>query len=533
MKTPSFRQRNAWLHTWAGLLLGWLLYAVFLTGSLSYFHEEISLWMTPEQHGSHPEADAPLKALASLQRLAPEASQWTINLPSSRSSSLSVQWLNPGQAPGKGAGQSTTLDANSGEALSLRDTKGGNFLYRFHFELTGMPRIWGRWIVGFAAMCMLIALISGIIIHKKIFKEFFTFRPAKEQRSWLDAHCATSVLALPFHLMITYSGLVLLMLILMPWGVQSAYQGNTQQYFAESGLRSGGPGRGGREGEGKAPAPQAAPLVDIAPLLAQAEQRWTRGIGSIQISQPGTEKAVIELREHRGDSLIDRAATERLRFNGVTGEPLKSPPEAEINGSAATYNVLSSLHMLRFAGQEVRWIFFFSGLLGTAMVATGLIFWSAKRLERDPRHFGHRLVEVLNVGSIVGLPIAIAVYFWANRLLPVGLEGRADLEVQYFLMAWGLCLLHPWVRRYKQAWIEQLAVAALLFLCLPLFNFSLPNSHLLSTLLHGQWLLASTDLSLIAFGALFGLAAWKLAKRRPATLPNAQPSNTQPPEATL
>lgn len=33
MKPLGFRQANAWLHTWTGLLLGWLLYAVFLTGT--------------------------------------------------------------------------------------------------------------------------------------------------------------------------------------------------------------------------------------------------------------------------------------------------------------------------------------------------------------------------------------------------------------------------------------------------------------------------------------------------------------------
>lgn len=40
MKALGFRQANAWLHTWAGLLLGWLLYAVFLTGTLSFFRKK-------------------------------------------------------------------------------------------------------------------------------------------------------------------------------------------------------------------------------------------------------------------------------------------------------------------------------------------------------------------------------------------------------------------------------------------------------------------------------------------------------------
>lgn len=81
---------------------------------------------------------------------------------------------------------------------------------------SNQPRDLGIWTIGLAAMAMLVALISGIVIHKKFFKDFFTFRPAKGQRSWLDAHNATAVLVLPFHLMITYTGLVIFYLIYMP-----------------------------------------------------------------------------------------------------------------------------------------------------------------------------------------------------------------------------------------------------------------------------------------------------------------------------
>lgn len=46
--TGHFRQSMNWLHTWAGLVLGWLLYFMFLTGTLGYFDEEIDRWMKPE-----------------------------------------------------------------------------------------------------------------------------------------------------------------------------------------------------------------------------------------------------------------------------------------------------------------------------------------------------------------------------------------------------------------------------------------------------------------------------------------------------
>lgn len=97
---------------------------------------------------------------------------------------------------------------------------GGDFFYRFHFQFHHLPITWGRCLAGLAAMFMLVGIISGIITHKKIFADFFTFRWGKGQRSWLDAHNGLSVLALPFHLMITYTGLVTLMALYMPWGQQ-------------------------------------------------------------------------------------------------------------------------------------------------------------------------------------------------------------------------------------------------------------------------------------------------------------------------
>ncbi|MBB3103850.1 PepSY-associated TM helix domain-containing protein [Azomonas macrocytogenes] len=508
MKALGFRQANSWLHTWVGLLLAWLLYSIFLTGTLSFFQSEITLWMKPELHGSQPDANTPLRALQAMQRLAPNAEQWNIVLPGERDSVIEASWTEPGQKEGK----SLTLDAATGEPLQARETRGGQFLYRFHFELFNIPYPFGRWIVCIATMFMFVAIVSGVIVHKKIFKEFFTFRPGKGQRSWLDAHNATSVLALPFHLMITYSGLLLFMYMLMPWGVESVYQGDVRQHIQELGLRSAP--------EAKPPVTATGvPLVDPAPLLQQAEQRWPRGIARITVSQPGTDKAWIEFHELGNAQLSESRHREPLRFDGVTGQPLPSPPRPDGGTSAAIYNLLTNLHLLRFASVELRWCFFLSGLLGAAMIATGLILWVSKRLPAQQGHtpFGSRLVQVLNVGAIAGLPIAIAAYFWANRLLPVAMAQRADWEIRSLFTAWALCLLHPLLRNHRRAWIEQLTLAALLYAGLPLFSFALPGSHLFATLAHGQWLVAGMDLTLWAFAALFGFTAWKLVKQPLAT----------------
>src|SRR5687767_13897977 len=44
----SFRLSMTWLHTWFGLVLGFVLVVVFFFGSLSVFDREIDRWAIPE-----------------------------------------------------------------------------------------------------------------------------------------------------------------------------------------------------------------------------------------------------------------------------------------------------------------------------------------------------------------------------------------------------------------------------------------------------------------------------------------------------
>ena len=518
-RPQGLRPSMAWLHTWSGLLLGWLLYAVFFTGTLSYFRDEIDVWMKPELHASVPRDLSPESAIDAMLRLAPGAAAWTLELPGARTTSIQASWREHGAAPGRAGTRRAELDAATGEVIEPRATRGGNFLYRFHFELHALPRTGARWIVGIATMVMFVAILSGVITHKKIFTDFFTFRPRKGPRSWLDAHNATAVLGLPFHVVITFSGLLLMMNPLMPWGIDAVYQGDTQAFATE---RRGGAAptaptarsndasrvatRGGTD---------AVPLVALAPLLAQARARWPEhGVGSIVVHQPDTAKATIELREQGGRSLLNRGAGDRMRFDGTTGERIEGPATAAPSGALAVYNALTAPHLGRFAGPGARWLLFVAGVIGTAMVATGLVLWIVKRLPerrklgRTPH--GQRLVEMLNVAAVAGLSVATASYFWGNRLIPVDLPKRADWEIHGFFGMWALCLAHAAFRRHRAAWREQLGLAALLFALLPVVNPLTGGTGLLLSIAQGQWSVAGFDLAMLVFAVLHGVMAFRL-----------------------
>ena len=73
-----------------------------------------------------------------------------------------------------------TIDPRDGHVLPRDQLALGSALfYPMHFSLHITWYDIGYWIVGLAAMAMLAAIVSGVVMHRKIFREFFTFRPGR------------------------------------------------------------------------------------------------------------------------------------------------------------------------------------------------------------------------------------------------------------------------------------------------------------------------------------------------------------------
>ena len=449
----TFRQSMAWLHAWSGLVVGWVLFAVFVTGTASYYRAEISQWMRPELRTDRTFGPADLAAAAErgvayLQAQAGGARTWFIALPRPDRPVLELFWRT---GPGRPAGH-VMLDPDSGAPAVLRATRGGDFLYRFHFELN-LPPLWGRWIVGACALIMLVALVSGLVTHRRIFADFFTFRRDKSaQRGWLDAHNVTGVLALPFHLMITYTGLATLMVMYVPWGVSTAYRGDSQRYFAESGQIT-------------APRPPAGlpgTLAPVGPMVARALAMRAEPLERITIVNPKDAHATVVAVFEEPHGLSHEHP--QIAFDGITGAVVEVRAGG-LRPATKTFATMVGLHEAHFAGPALRMLFFLCGLAGSAMVATGLLLWTAARLPKGTaaRGLGLRLVQGLNVATIAGMPAAIAGYFLANRLLPVALPDRADWEVRTFFAVWLLVAGTAFLRTHRRVWPETLTVAAGLF----------------------------------------------------------------------
>lgn len=444
----------AGLHLWAGLLGGWLLFAIFITGGISYYRDELTQWLRPEIPARPALLDQVAAAQRALDRLAQQgagADSWQIVLPGPRANATEVAWERGDSR------ERALLDPASGAVLAPRATLGGEFFYYFHFSLHYLPATLGRWIVGLCTIMSLAVVVSGIVIHRRIFSDFFTFRPGKGQRSWLDAHNGFSVLALPFHLMILYTGLVTLMFFYMPWTALAAF--GPQQARSEMAKvmqpRFDTPARSG----------QAARLTGLAPLMAQAQQRWGQDkVGRIVVRHPGDSVARIAI--VRGDSDRVSVAPSWLLFDGVSGALLDKHQTS--SAAVGAWGGAYALHLGRFADPLLRWLYFMSSLAGAAMVATGMMLWAAKRRQKATRsHIGLLLVERGNVACVAGLSIAVAAFLLANRLLPSNLPARPEWEVHCFFLAWTAAATAAACRPAPQGWRALALVSALLWACLP------------------------------------------------------------------
>ncbi|MEM7430518.1 MAG: PepSY-associated TM helix domain-containing protein [Pseudomonadota bacterium] len=519
----SFRQSMTWLHTWAGLLFVWIMYFMFVTGTLGYFDTEIDHWMEPELAAleTTPRDERIATGLAYLQENAGNAERWFLSFALDREQPhLRVNWTIPAQEEGGDREfGSERLHSVTGEPLDeiARDTGGGQLLYRMHYLLHYLDRdIAYRFIVAAITLIMFIGMISGIIAHKKIFKDFFTFRPKKGQRSWLDMHNLLSVTSLPFLIMISYSGLLFVTTMWMPLIAVGSLGFDTEK---ASDLIGGFDIKVESAGE-------PTQMTDVIALIEAAEADWGEGsVHGFQVRQPNDANARILLSKEESFSRIPDTRV----YDGVTGEYVQSlelPPSNALNVAS----VMIALHEGLFAGISLRWLYFLTGLLGTAMVGTGAIYWVSKRRKKytaGNESFGFRFVEVLNVGTIIGLPIAVAAFFWANRLLPFGLENRGEWEAHVMFAVWGLCILYPMVRTVAVSWRELSWIAAFAYMALPVLNAITTDHGIFSSVNRGDWVMAGFDLTALATGVVFAVAALvmrrgRLAVTKPAVMSTAE-----------
>jgi uncharacterized iron-regulated membrane protein len=502
-----FRQSMGWLHTWLGIALAAVLFAVFWTGTLTVFDREIDQWMKPELRIPAPPNvsldETALPRLAQLD-LKPGSLVW-VGIPRERIPAIRLFYEDA-----KGESHEEWLDPRTGEVLELTDSRAGSeFLFHFHFMLH-MPGVLGYYIVGLAALGMLALVISGIFVHRKIIQDFFTFRPQKQaRRAFLDFHNLTAVVGLPFHFLIPFSGLLILVTTWFPWSMALPFDGDIRKL--ESGLLAYETPRtepAGRPGT-------AVSTLDVPVARANAMWRAAEGPGA---SGPDWV-AIFNVNDAASYVVVERFFANRrvalgpdqIVFDPHTWQVIDQFRPLPVHGVSSW---LEGMHWIQFDHWALRWLYFVAGLGGCAMIGSGLVYWMKARISKTrPDPASVRIVRAISIGSTTGIIIATACFLVANRLIPrdIALEGvhRHDLEIFAFFLAWVLAYVHA-AARGAHAWREQCLAIATLCALAPVLNWVTTGHHLVAVAGDPVWSVAIMDCVLLAGGATAFRAAGRL-----------------------
>lgn len=539
----GFRQAMTWLHTWFGLVLGFVLMAAFFFGALSVFDREFDRWAIPETRFD----PQPMPSFDRVLRPAFEQMQPTVEAidemrprvdgPMPERYDTVVSWsaytthrdpvvalyagydVPNARDPEEAIWADAAIDPRDGRVLPQDQLAiGSGFFYPMHYGLTLDWNSLGIFIVGFSALVMLAALVSGVVMHRKLFREFFTFRPDKARlRSVLDLHNLTGVVALPFHFFFAFTGLLIFAATYyFPLGHTQLHQLHDRSAQLEA-QRTGVP----HERAGV-----AAGLANVDAMVAEAQSRW-------HAKGKAGEVGLLVL-QHVGDAngyvSVYRAGTDRIalvgdgiHFKASTGVLIHEDPAATPVTRISDF--LTGLHLQQFRHWLLRWLYVLGGLAGAVCIATGFIFFVEKRKRQHARRSsqGARVVDALAVATVTGMVLATLGILIANRLLPADLPARGDWERHAFWATWVLALLHAAWRSApvahalpNPAWREQCLAIAAMALGAVLLNWFTTGDHLLRTLAAHYWPVAGVDLALVSVAVIAFVAAHRLRQRRRA-----------------
>ena len=491
--SPQLRDSLSWLHTWLGIGFSALLFTIFWTGSLTVFDKEIDQWMKPElrlTYGSDASLDKLALPFISQLNIKPGSTLW-ISPPQERIPTMRFYYDD-----NKEQSRVAMLNPNNGEKIIPTDSDGGEFFFRFHYMLH-MPGDIGYYLVAIAALAMLVLIISGVFIHRKIFKDFFTFRPKKNiRRATLDLHNLTSVIALPFHFIIPFSGLLILIISYFPWSFAIPFEGDVDKLYEQLSAY---------DNPKILPANKKGKPVDgLDTFILQAEKIWqktdlnqTSDADGIAIFNFDDENAYIVVERFFANKRV-ALGPDQIVFDPHTEQVVDQFRPALIHNIA---NWIKGLHWIQFDHWPLRWLYFLGGLTGCLMIASGLLFWIKSRTSNTQHSsLQIRFIKSTTVTATTGLILATTIILIANRILPKSLllDGihRHDVEIWIFFGAWLLTFIHA-LFRHKSAWYEQCFIISIAGFIAVILNWVTTGDNILVAIQRGLTSIASMDTTII------------------------------------
>ena len=383
MNFATVRRTLFTVHMWAGLILGILLAALGLSGSLLVYDQDISDFLAPPPHATTAGQPLPLTMIADIARDAATAQgangdAMQMILPQKMGEAIVTRFggISPMGPPPQGAnaerrgaqgergsrregartrGLQIYLDPVSGEVLNARSfvqTPLLTFAHQLHGNFL-MGREFGRPIVGWLGVAMCLLGLTGLVLwwpRRGQWKYAFKVRgSATGLRFQRELHAATGIWIFLVFMAVSFSGVVI-------------------AWPQTMGLNS--PASGSR----LAPAVEPKDSKPLGPTEAViAATAAVPGLKPVSVIMPGRPDRPITV-----NYLSHDAVAAAVMIDPYSGKVL-----AIRDASERFLAWMRPVHQGSL-GPIWRFLVFVSGLVPTLFVVTGMIMWWMKRQRRVP-----------------------------------------------------------------------------------------------------------------------------------------------------
>lgn len=394
------------VHGWSGTILGLLLYVVVLTGAVAVFASEIGEWSA----GGRPSASALERPVdARLKELASEVDPAYLDevVAFSNSGGELVVFFHTHEVRADGTpgdvGVRFYLDPETLEVVRRyegfssempADPAGAldDFIVDLHVNLYA-PHPWGLYATGILGFVMLIAAISGILLHKHVIKDLFV-APRNSSRLLFrkDRHVLAGSWGLPFGFLLAFTGAFFSFAgaLGLPVVAMVAFGGD-QIKMIETIV-----------GVPTAEDPTPAELADLDAILTESTARaesvplsivvshWGRADATITLFHPATEAGLT------GDNHV---------YAGASGDYRGTRPFIGTQPSAGNtvIGLMGPLHFGNFGGLLGKIVWLSLGFALCYVTLTGLQLWAERRREERVWKRLARSIPIVGYGTAIAL----------------------------------------------------------------------------------------------------------------------------------